>query len=140
MFATHPPFKHPLQLDSISTVWTGIELLLVVPSLLVLVNDLEPGLARTFLLHGWDTRLVALCGKNFEDLLALQILLPTPSTGGVWALATVARIEWRRHTSMGEICYLHTDDEQCFDQALTATARPVGPILRSLNLVRGGKL
>lgn len=131
MFATYPPFKHPLQLDPTSTVWTGVELLLATPSLLLTVNDPEPELVRTFLVHGWDARLIALCGEDFQDLLALQILVPPSQQNGPWTLEPVARVEWRSKAH-----YLITDGGQCFDQTLTASARPVGPLLRSMDLLQ----
>jgi hypothetical protein len=104
MFVTHRLFKHPLQMDAGSTVWTSMEIALHWPWFIATVrrDDDEP--RRTFALGRATDLLLIAEQAPLGRLVSLQLLLPPLTACGVWRTVPLVRIE-RCHEPSGAAPY-----------------------------------
>ncbi|RQP23338.1 hypothetical protein [Piscinibacter terrae] len=94
MFVTHTPFKHRMQLDDRSTLWTSMEVALHWSWYLATVQDPHEPVQRTFALGTNDDLLLFAEQEPLGPLIALQLMVAS-RPGSNWQLipiATVARL------------------------------------------------
>lgn len=91
MFRTFDAYKFPVQLESGSTVWRAVELVLNAPRLLVTTEDSES--RRTFLLNDTSDLLQFITELRGEKLHAVRLVLPPDySSSADWEFIPIKQI------------------------------------------------
>jgi hypothetical protein len=94
MFTTHPAFKHPMQLDEASTMWSAVELEFLTPWFLATVSDAEQEVDRTFQLSGCTEVLLFAEREPLGKLIELTLVLPpTWSSTEDWQFVKIKRVD-----------------------------------------------
>lgn len=104
MFSTYEAFKHPLQMERNSTVWSAVELTLISPLFLVSSVREEDASTRVFLLHGTQELLAFATQLPSGRLVGLQLLQPPRSSERkAWTVVTMREILFQRQPPDGSI-------------------------------------
>ncbi len=94
MFATHEPFRFPIQLDDRWTTWRAVEVELNTPWYMATVRDLGDDVERTFLLSGGADLLLFASQAPFGPLVSLRLVLsPSWSPSGDWAFVNIRSVD-----------------------------------------------
>jgi hypothetical protein len=94
MFATHPSFKHPVQLDCELTTWRAVEIEHRMPWLIATVLDRDEKIQRDFLIATIDDLMGLISDESVEALKALQLVRsPAWSPNSSWSAMSIARLE-----------------------------------------------
>lgn len=92
MFATHPKFISPVQLDPDAALWRGVELAIQLPWFMVTFVDTHEDMCRTFMITAdFDVEQFLV---DHNELQGMEIIFPpTWSTTRTWQILSVIRIE-----------------------------------------------
>jgi hypothetical protein len=94
MFVTHGPFKHTMQLEGSSTLWTSIEIALHWPWYIATVQGPNEPVRRTFALGTNDDLLLFAQQAPMGPLVALQLVLPPDDKrANAWQLIPIVAVE-----------------------------------------------
>lgn len=94
MFVTHGAFKHPMQLEGNSTLWTSIEVALHWPWYVATVQAPNEHVRRTFALGTNDDLLLFAEQAPLGPLVALQLVLPpNDKRTDSWQLIPIVAVE-----------------------------------------------
>lgn len=93
MFVTHTAFKHPLQPNSNSTLWTSVEVVLHWPWYIATLCTPHGSNLRTFALGRTDDLLLFAEKAPAGRLISLLLVLPAEQDGTVtWRSVPIVRI------------------------------------------------
>lgn len=94
MFVTHGPFKHAMQLEGSSTLWTSIEVAMHWPWYIATVQAPNEPVRRTFALGSNDDLLLFAQQAPMGPLVALQLVLPPDDArSNGWQLIPIVAVE-----------------------------------------------
>lgn len=103
MFSTYEALKYPLQMDSRSTVWSGVELTPISSVFAVSTLGSDDDSTSIFLLHGTDDLLAFAKQRAAGRLVGLHLLQPPRRSGDDWKVVAMREVVFQREPTDGSL-------------------------------------